>query len=120
MKRRLYFTMRSMRTSNWVSLLDNVVNQLNNRPMAKLNGLRPIDFQSVYDDVKLPRTNEACDGQVNLNKPSASTMQANQKDYEMSGNKFQLNSFVYVTRKKTNAFSKSFDLKVNFLATLYV
>lgn len=104
--------MRSLRTMNWVSLLDDVVNQLNNRPMKKLNGLCPNDFNSVFDDVKLQRNNEACEGQVNLEKPSVSTMEANKKDYEMSGNKFQLNSFIYVTKKKANAFSKSFDLKV--------
>lgn len=104
--------MRSMRTANWVSLLDDVLNQLNNRQMKKLNGLRPNDFNSVFDDVKLQKNNEACEGQLNLEQPSVSTMEANQKDYQMSGNKFQLNSFVYVTKKNKNTFSKSFDLKV--------
>lgn len=106
--------MQSMRTANWVSLLDDVINQLNNRQMKKLNGLRPNDFNSVFDDVKLQRSNEACEGQLDLEKPSVSTMIANQKDYEMSGNKFQLNSFVYVNKKKSNAFSKSFDPKVKY------
>jgi len=105
--------MRSMRTTNWVSLLDDVLNQLNNRQMTKLNGLSPNDFNSVFDDVKLQRSNEACEGQLNLEQPTVSTMEANQKDYEMSGNKFQLNSFVYVTKKKSNAFSKSFDVKAS-------
>lgn len=104
--------MRSMRTANWVSLLDDVLNQLNNRQMKKLNNLRPNDFNSVFDDVKLQQNNKACEGQLNLEQPSVSTMEANQKDYQMSGNKFQLNSFVYVTKKNKNAFSKSFDLKV--------
>jgi hypothetical protein len=101
--------MQSMRTANWVSLLDDVLNQLNNRQMKKLNGLRPNDFNSVFDDVKLQRNNEACEGQVNLEEPSVSTMEANQKDYQMSGNKFQLNSFVYVT-KKTKTHSQSHSI----------
>lgn len=109
---RLYLMMRSTRTMNWVSLLDNAVEQLNSRPMQKLKGLSPNSFNSVFDDVKLQRPNEACEGQLNLENPTVSTMEGNQKDYKMSGNKFQLNSYVYCTRKKSNAFSKSFDLKV--------
>jgi len=101
-----------MRTLNWVSLMEDVLNQLNSRKMKKLNGLSPNDFNSIFDDVKLQRSEEACEGQLNLNQPSVSTMEANQKDYEMGGNKYQLNSFVYANKKKANAFSKSFDLKV--------
>jgi hypothetical protein len=104
--------MRSTKTINWVNLLDTAVEQLNSRPMKKLNGLSPNDFNSVFDDVKLQRSNEACEGQLNLQNPTVSTMEANQKDYQMSGNKYQLNSFVYTSRKKSKAFSKSFDLKV--------
>ena len=104
--------MRSLRTTDWVSLLDNAVEQLNSRPMKKLNGLSPNDFNSIFDDVKLERSNEYCEGQVNLENPTVSTMEANQKDYKMSGSKYQLDSYVYVTRKKANAFTKSFDLKV--------
>jgi len=105
--------MRSTRTLNWVSLLDTAVEQLNSRPIQKLNGLSPNDFNSVFDDVKLQRSNEACEGQLNLQNPTVSTMEANQKDYKMSENKFQQDSYVYISRrKKSNAFSKSFDLKV--------
>ena len=94
------------------SLLDDAVKQLNARPLAKLNGLSPSDFNTVFDDVKLQEPNMACDGQVNQVNPSSSTMVSNEKDFQMSQNKYKVDSFVYVTQKKKHIFSKSFEAKV--------
>ena len=112
-KRKLFYMMNTTNNRNWPELLDVVLQQLNGRPMKKLNGLSPDSFNSVWDDPKLLSNEKACPS-PNPNRPDASAQIANQQDYETGSNQYQVDSFVYVTPAKTKAFSKSFVLKVKF------
>lgn len=106
MKKRLYLAMISLRTNNWPSLIQDCVNQLNSRPLQRLHGLAPKNFNSPLDDVKLE----------GLKTPStednAETYRANQMAYEENSNELQVNTMVYADKKNTSTFAKSFNPKV--------
>jgi hypothetical protein len=107
--------MRSLRRRDWNNLLPLAVEQLNSRPMKKLNGLSPNSFNSVWDDPKLEANAESCPS-PDPNRPDAAGQTSNQRDYETSSNQYQIDSFVYVTPAKQKAFAKSFELKVTSVA----
>jgi len=110
--------MTSLRTNNWPSLIQDCVNQLNSRPLQRLHGLAPKDFNTPLDDVKLE----------GLKTPSvddnADSFRANQRAYEQDSKQFQVSDMVYADKKDTSTFAKSFNPKVcfikNFISTIKV
>lgn len=105
--------MTNMRVSSWPDLIPDALNQLNSRPLARLNGLAPKDFNTPFDDVKLeskpPSTSDGIE-----------EAKANQANYESTSKELQVGAFVFADKKKTSTFAKSFSLKVNgiFLCSL--
>jgi len=106
LKKRLYLAMATLHTSNWPSLIQDCVNQLNSRPLQRLNGLAPKEFNSPIDDVKL-------EGLKTQPVQDASTFRANQQMYEQDTKGFQVGDMVYADKKSTSTFAKSFNPKVN-------
>jgi len=110
--------MRTLHTQNWPQLLSDSVSQLNSRPLKKLNGLAPKDFNTPLDDVKLEQAASTSADLTNpKTKPDASQQIANQAAYESNKKQLQMLDYVYVTNKK-KSFSKSFDTKVWTFFTL--
>jgi hypothetical protein len=105
--------MRTLHTQNWPQLLKDAVSQLNSRPLKKLNGLAPKDFNSPLDDVKLeqPGSSTSTGASDPKIKPDVSQQMANQKAYEANKKQLQVLDFVYIENKK-KSFSKSFETKV--------
>ena len=104
--------MRTLHTQNWPQLLSDAVSQLNSRPLKKLNGLAPKDFNTPLDDVKLEQAASTSTDLTNpKTKPDVTQQIANQAAYESNKKQLQMLDYVYVTNKK-KSFSKSFDTKV--------
>ncbi len=97
--------MATLHTNNWPSLIQDCVNQLNSRPLQRLNGLAPKDFNSPFDDVKL-------EGIKDQGMADAETFKTNQQAYEADSNQLQVNDTVYADKKSTSTFAKSFNPKV--------
>lgn len=97
--------MATLRTNNWPSLIQDCVNQLNSRPLQRLHGLAPKDFNSPLDDVKLEGLKEPSDD-------DAEKFKANQESYEKDSSQFQVSDMVYADKKPTSTFAKSFNPKV--------
>lgn len=114
--------MRSLNTQNWPELLKDAVDQLNSRALKKLNGLRPKDFNSPFDDVKLqqsqPNSSQQLPSASSSNprtKPDVSEQIANQKAYESDKKELQVQDYVYVNNKTKSSFAKSYEVKVNLI-----
>lgn len=106
---------RTLHTNNWPSLIDDAVMQLNSRPLKRLNGLAPKDFNSPWDDYKLQeaRSNNADSSQpsTSQSRPNVSQQIQNQTNYESNKKLLQVGQYVYVDYKQ-KSFSKSFEPKV--------
>lgn len=99
--------MATLRTKNWPSLIQDCVNQLNSRPLQRLKGLAPKDFNSPLDDVKLEGLNDASTNDVQQ-------FRTNQEAYEQDPSQLQVSDLVYADKKPTSTFAKSFNPKVPF------
>jgi len=97
--------MATLRTNNWPGLIPDCVNQLNSRPLERLKGLAPKDFNSPLDDVKLEGLRDPSDN-------TAENFKANQKAYEQDSSQFQVSDMVYADKKSTSTFAKSINPKV--------
>lgn len=97
--------MATLRTKNWPSLIQDCVNQLNSRPLQRLNGLAPKEFNSPLDDVKLEALKEP-------STDDAAKFRNNQEAYEKDSSQFQVSDMVYADKKPTSSFAKSFNPKV--------
>lgn len=107
-KKILYVEMRAKKTKNWVSLLQGVIDKINNTPMKVLNNLKPSDFNSKFDDVK-----------IRTKANNWKMLLRNQKDYEKNKNNIQVGDIVYLDKYilgKHNAFPKSYEVQVSKLA----
>ena len=79
-KKNLFSQMRVTKNKNWPDLIREVVNRINSIPLTRNKSLRPIDFNSPLDDVKVKPPVV----------PHWRTMVENQKKYEKSNNKANL------------------------------
>jgi len=120
---------RTLHTDNWPSLIPDALMQLNSRPLKRLNGLAPKEFNSQWDDYKVqqaaaasnpqPSTSQSSNSQTNQAnasqaKPTVSQQLANQKAYESNPKLLQVSDFVFVDYK-AKSFAKSYEIKVCFL-----
>lgn len=110
--------MRALHTNDWPSLIPNALNQLNSRPLKKLNGLAPKDFNTPFDDVKLEHGSSANDPQASSSN-SVQVARANQRAYEENTKELQVGDMVYADKKPASTFAKSFAPKVSFLSLLH-
>lgn len=115
LKKKIFLMCRTLHTNNWPSLIDDAVMQLNSRPLKRLNGLAPKDFNSPWDDYKLQeaRSNNADSSQpsTSQSRPNVSQQIQNQTNYESNKKLLQVGQYVYVDYKQ-KSFSKSFEPKV--------
>lgn len=82
--------------------LEKVVFNYNNTPQRAISYLKPNDFQSSLDDVKLPDR---------IKEPSFEEQYENQKSYERDKNQPQKGSYCFLMKNlSTKVFEKSFDL----------
>jgi hypothetical protein len=101
-KMRLYTALRSSQTRDWPSLLTKIVNNYNNTPQKPIKNLKPSDFKSSFDDVKLP------DKPI---EPNFIEQHKNQKEYEKNSNLPQKGDYCFLgSNPSTKVFEKSFDL----------
>lgn len=102
-KMRLYTALRSSNSRDWPFLLKKVVNNYNNTPQTALKNLKPSDFKSSFDDVKLPDDPKT---------PNFIEQFQNQKKYEGNMNLPQVGDFCYLSaqRQPNKVFEKSVDL----------
>lgn len=101
-KLRLYTALRSTGSRNWPSLLQKIVENYNSTPQAALKNLKPSDFNSSLDDVKLPDEPK---------EPNFIEQFKNQKEYEKNSNYPQKGDFCFLSsHPPTKVFQKSFDL----------
>ena len=115
-KRRLYMTLRGTLNQNWVALLENVVDNLNNTPIKKLGYLKPNMINNEADSVTVSKAQEEL-GMVPFREPNYKLQERNQKQYESNKKKLQKGDYCYVDFDE-KLFDKSFDvvvmLKTNF------
>jgi len=101
-KMRLYTALRSSQSRDWPTLLQKIVTNYNNTPQAALKNLKPSDFQSSFDDVKLPDEPK---------EPNFIEQFKNQKAYEKDSNLPQKGDYCFLGSNPSNkVFEKSFDL----------
>ena len=101
-KMRLYTALRSTHSRNWPELLKKIVTNYNNTPQSVLKNLKPNDFQSSFDDVKLPDEPK---------EPNFLVQYKNQKKYEKNKNLPQKGDYCFLSSNpSTKVFEKSFDL----------
>jgi Integrase core domain/Chromo (CHRromatin Organisation MOdifier) domain len=101
-KLRLYTALRSKNSRDWPSLLKNIVLNYNNTPQSALKNLKPSDFSSSLDDVKLPDEPK---------EPNFIEQFKNQKEYEKNSNLPQKGDYCFLgSHPPTKVFEKSFDL----------
>lgn len=101
-KLKLYTALRSNKSRNWPFYLEKVVSNYNNIPKSYLNDLKPNDFKSSADDIKIPFTEEV---------PNFEEQFENQKEYEANKNLPQKGTYCFLKQHlSTEVFEKSFDL----------
>ena len=101
-KMRLYTALRSTSSRDWPSLLTKIVLNYNNTPQKALQNLKPSDFNSSLDDVKLPDVPK---------EPSFIVQFENQKEYERNKDLPQKGDYCFLaSNPSTKVFDKSFDL----------
>ncbi len=104
-KRRLYRTMRTLRTQDWPKYFTITVNAINSTPNSAIGYLKPIDIKSSYDDPKIDATiGYPRDVPVEQQKK-------NQKDYEKDKRKLQVGDHVYLDFPPSTM-EKGFDTPV--------
>ena len=92
----------SLNSREWPSLLDKIVYNYNNSPQSALKNLKPSDFKSNLDDVKLPDEPK---------EPNFIEQFRNQKEYERNKNLPQKGDYCFLgSNPPTKVFEKSFDL----------
>jgi Integrase core domain/Chromo (CHRromatin Organisation MOdifier) domain len=101
-KLKLYSALRSNNSRDWPYFLMKVVHNYNETPKSYINNLKPNDFQSSLDDVKIPwRPKE----------PDFEDQFENQKEYESNLQLPQVGTFCFLQQHlRTDVFQKSFDL----------
>ena len=109
-KRKLYMLLRGTLNQNWVKVLPQVVDSLNNTPVPKLGGLRPISINTERDSVNVAKAQEE-HKITKYSEPTFDVQRENQKSYEKIG-KFQVNDYVYLDFDEKN-FDKSFNVSVS-------
>ena len=97
--------MQVSHSNAWPEFLPKAIVQLNSRPLKRLNGLSPQDFNSPFDDVKL-QPNTMAERIPNVDQQSL-----NQANYESNSKLLQLNQFVYVDKKPKSVLEKSYTPK---------
>ena len=113
-KRKLYMLLRGTLNQNWVKVLPQVVDSLNNTPVLKLGGLRPNSIHSEKDSVTVATAQKA-KSIKKYSEPSFQVQRETQKLYENSG-KFKVNDYVYLDFDE-KIFDKSFNVSVHFRNT---
>jgi hypothetical protein len=110
-KARLFRLLRAKLSDDWPKYLPYVVHALNQRPLERLGGLRPVDVTSVLDDVKVAEAQKA-KGDIPFSEPSWREQEKNKLRYEKSNNKFKVGTFVYLDYPQ-DVFGKSFHAQIS-------
>lgn len=101
-KLRLFALMRSLKTENWPSFLEKVVQNYNKLKQKSLKNHSPDEFQSHVDDVLLPDV---------IKQPNFEIQIENQRKYEENPNLPQVGSYCFLAKNVTSrSFEKSYDL----------
>lgn len=98
MARELRYKLRT----DWENILQKCVNDINNTPMKSLNNLRPSDFSSKLDDLRLPKPAMVHYTQQNRN----------QREYLNNKSLLQKGDYVFTIYEK-KAFDKASDYQVS-------
>jgi len=116
-KRRLYLTLRTKLTKDWVQYLPLVIDNLNQRHVKSLGGFQPKDDNFLWDDVKIRKAQDAKNVQV-YKEPNLDEKKKNQKNYESKkNNPFKPGAYVYLDHK-TTAFDKAYEAQISILLNL--
>ena len=105
-------TLRGTLNQNWVDVLENVVDNLNNTPIKKLGYLKPNMVNTEADSVTVLKAQEEI-GIVPYKEPNYKIQEANQKAYEKNQKQFQKGDYCYVDFDE-KLFDKSFDVVVTY------
>ena len=103
-------TLRGTLNQNWVNVLENVVDNLNNTPLKKLGYLKPNMVKNEADSVTVVNAQKEF-GSLSYKEPNYKIQQANQKTYEKNQKQFQKGDYCYVDFDE-KLFDKSFDVVV--------
>ena len=105
-KKTLYNELRFRKSKNWVKYLPSAVNRVNNTPLKILNGHRPSDFKSKFDDYKIPLPENIPEPEALLRRQRK--YEANKKNLQV-GDQVWLDDYVFAQH---NNFPKSSDIQV--------
>ena len=109
-KKKLYMLLRGTLSQNWIQHLPEVVKSLNNTPLKKLGWKKPNDIHSESDSVMVSVARDKANIKT-YSEPDFQTQRLNQKLYEQSKNRLQVNDYVYLDFDG-KLFDKSFDVSV--------
>jgi len=111
-KRRLYATLRSNLSKDWVHYLKPTVENLNLRHVKSLGGFQPKNANSLLDDVKI-REAQREKGIIPYKDPPLKEQLENEKKFNKDKkNQFSVDSYVYLDSRST-LFGKSFDMQIS-------
>jgi len=111
-KKRLYATLRSKLSKDWITYLKPTVDNINERHVKSLGGFQPKNANSFFDDVKI-RNAQKQKGIVPYKDRPLEKQLENQKQFNENAKKsFAVGDFVYLDAK-TSAFDKSYDMKIS-------
>ena len=89
--------MRSYNTKNWVSLLDDAVNQLNSRPMTRNGGIPPKVINTYLQDPILRSAREQKG--IEIPEPNRTEEIKSEENYQNSKQTLHVGSYVFLDHK---------------------
>ena len=110
-KKYLYMTLRGTLNKNWVIVLEQIVNDMNNTPIKKLGFLKPNQINSEIDSVFV----QNAQNKLNIKKYKDDNWQIQQKNdqtYKTDLSNIQTGDYVYCDLNE-KIFDKSYNVSVN-------
>ena len=95
-KQRVYKSMDALNTTDWPKLLYSIVHAINSTENPAINGLKPIDIKTPFDNKLLEETFD----NRKYNQPHWWQQLNNQEAYEKQSNKIQKGDLVLVNEKE--------------------
>ena len=116
-KQRLYKSIDALNTTDWPKLLYDIVLAINSTENPAINGLRPIDIKTPFDNKKLEETFD----DRKYNQPHWWQQINNQEAYEKQKNKIQIGDLVLVNEKEKDKqkFRKGYQRHVSFFIVTF-
>jgi hypothetical protein len=110
-KRRLYQTLRGTLNQDWVTVLETVVDNLNNIPTKRIGYLKPNSIRGEFDSVKVQEAKKTHNIKT-FTEDSWKKQKQNQEEFEKSSALLKVNDYCYIDFDE-KLFDKSYDVKVN-------